>query len=161
MGKQNKGKPGTYLRRVPTGPCYAWRPHKAKRADMEPWTGPLPCEGGKTKPNFPAGHGPVVQELPEMHRKTVIRKAILEIAPSNYSKAIAGYPPMPKVAAVSYIAGFSVTREEIAGIMKELIAEKKLKEVEQPEPAPPKEAVKPAETAEIAEPAEEPEKPQE
>jgi hypothetical protein len=33
-----------YLRQATTGLCYPYSPAKAKRVDMEPWTGPLPWE---------------------------------------------------------------------------------------------------------------------
>lgn len=111
--KNKKGKPGTYLRQVTTGLCYAWSSSKDKRGDMEPWTGPLPWEGGKVEPKLPEGHGEVVNEPSADYRAEQIRAAVAQIEPKNYGQAGFGYPAMPKVQAISCIVGFDVTRDEI------------------------------------------------
>ena len=126
-----KGKRGTYLRQVGTGLCYAWTESKEKRGDMEPWTGPLPWEGGSVAPTLPEGHGEVMQVPDENWRANKIREVVRQIEPKNYAKAAFGYPAMPKAQAVSLIAGFDVTRDEIAEAMLE--SEESQQEVEQVE----------------------------
>lgn len=87
---------------------------------MVPWEGPLPWqEGGKTEPEYPQGHGPAIQELPDTYRKRKIKEAIAEISPNNYGKPVGKYPALPKVGAISFIVGFPVTRDEIYNVMFE------------------------------------------
>lgn len=83
-------------------------PYLMKRGDMEL------CVFPATEPVEPEA------ETQTVDRMEKIKDAITKVSPEDYSKQAHNRPSLPKVAAVSEITGFSVTRAEILEAMESI-----------------------------------------
>lgn len=95
-----------YVRKRGTNEIFVKTEYLMKRGDMEP------CDG----PNSPPVKTVAVPAA-KPTREATIREAVAKIDVKDYAKASFGRPAMPRIATVSEIAGFEVTKEEIAEAM--------------------------------------------